>query len=57
MKLLLCVTCLNPSDSSLLSTKKSLFALFIFISMNFSIVDLMVLDDQFDMYIIDLTQR
>jgi hypothetical protein len=56
MKLLLCVTYLNPSDSSLLSTKKNLFVLLIFISMNFSIVDLMVLDDQFNTYIIDLTQ-
>jgi hypothetical protein len=33
-ELLLCVACLNPSDSFLLSTKKNLFALLFFILVN-----------------------
>ena len=54
MKLLLCVTCLNPSDSFSTFNKEKLIRVTHFYPNEFSIVDLMVLGDRLDMYIIDL---
>ena len=53
-KLLLCVTYLNPSDSFSAFNKEKLIRLALFYPSEFSIVDLMVLGDQLDTYIIDL---
>ncbi|KAJ6879611.1 hypothetical protein NC652_033040 [Populus alba x Populus x berolinensis] len=53
-ELLLCVTCLNPSDSFSAFNKEKLLRLALFYPSEFSIVDLMVLGDQLDTYIIDL---
>jgi len=53
-KLLLCVACLNPSDSFSTFNKEKLIRLTLFYPNEFSIVDLMVLGDQLDTYIIDL---
>jgi hypothetical protein len=54
-KLLLCVACLNPSDSFSAFNKEKLLRLALFFyPSKFSIVDLMVLGDQPDTYIIDL---
>jgi len=53
-ELLLCVACLNPSDSFSAFNKEKLFRLALFYPSEFSIVDLMVLGDQLDTYIIDL---
>jgi hypothetical protein len=54
-ELLFCVACLNPSDSFSTFNKEKLIRLaFFFYPNEFSIVDLMVLGDQLDTYIIDL---
>jgi hypothetical protein len=53
-ELLLCVTCLNSSDSFSAFNKEKLIRLTLFYPNEFSIVDLMVLGDQVDTYIIDL---
>ncbi|KAJ6960200.1 hypothetical protein NC653_038286 [Populus alba x Populus x berolinensis] len=53
-ELLLCVACLNPSDSFSAFNKEKLLHLALFYPSKFSIVDLMVLGDQLDTYIIDL---
>ena len=53
-KLLLCVACLNPSDSFSTFNKEKLIRLAYFYHNEFSMVDLMVLGDQLDTYIIDL---
>ncbi|XP_061960084.1 uncharacterized protein LOC133681013 [Populus nigra] len=53
-ELLLCVACLNPSDSFFAFNKEKLLRLTFFYPSEFSIVDHMVLGDQLDMYIIDL---
>ncbi|XP_024460939.2 uncharacterized protein LOC18094528 [Populus trichocarpa] len=53
-ELLLCVACLNPSDSFSAFNKEKLLRLALFYPSEFSIVDLMVLGDQLDTYIIDL---
>jgi hypothetical protein len=52
-KLLLCVACLNPSDSFSAFNKEKLICLALFYPSEFSIVDLVVLSDQLDTYIID----
>jgi len=54
MKLLLCVACLNPSDSFSTFNKEKLIHLAHFYPNEFSIVDLMILGDRLDTYIIDL---
>ena len=54
IELLLCMACLNPSDSFSAFNKKKLLRLALFYPSEFSIVDLMVLGDQLDKYIIDL---
>jgi hypothetical protein len=48
------VTCLNSSDSFSAFNKEKLIRLTLFYPNEFSIVDLMVLGDQVDTYIIDL---
>ncbi|KAJ6946256.1 hypothetical protein NC651_001114 [Populus alba x Populus x berolinensis] len=53
-ELLICVACLNPSDSLSIFNKEKLICLALFYRSEFSIVDLIVLDDQLDTYIIDL---
>jgi len=53
-ELLLCVACLNPSDSFSTFNKEKLISLALFYPNEFSIVDLMVLGDHLDTYIIDL---
>jgi len=54
-KLLLCVACLNPRDFFSAFKKEKLIRLaFFFYHNKFAIVDLMVLGDQLDAYIIDL---
>jgi len=53
-KLLICVACLNPSDSFSAFNKEKLLRLALFYPSEFSIMDLMVLGDQLDTYIIDL---
>jgi hypothetical protein len=53
-ELLLCVACLNPSDSFSAFNKEMLIRLTLFYPNEFSIMDLMVLGDQVDTYIIDL---
>jgi len=55
-KLLLCVACLSPNDSFSTFNKEKLIrlAFFFFYPSEFSIVDLMILGDQLDTYIIDL---
>ena len=53
-KLFLCMTCLNPSDFFSTFNKEKLIHLAFFCPSEFSIVDLMVLGDQLDTYIIDL---
>jgi hypothetical protein len=54
MKLLLCVTCLNPGDSFSTFNKENLIRLAHFYPNEFSIVDLMILGNQLATYIIDL---
>ncbi|XP_073263612.1 uncharacterized protein [Populus alba] len=54
MDLLLCVACLSPNDSFSTFNKEKLIRLALFYPSEFSIVDLMVLGDQLDTYIIDL---
>ncbi|KAJ6926867.1 zinc finger MYM-type protein 1-like [Populus alba x Populus x berolinensis] len=54
MELLLCVACLSPNDSFSTFNKEKLIRLALFYPSEFSIVDLMVLGDQLDTYIIDL---
>jgi hypothetical protein len=54
MKLLLCVACLNTSDSFSTFNKEKLIRLAHFYPNEFSIVDLMVLSNRLDTYIIDL---
>jgi hypothetical protein len=54
MKLLLCVACLNPNDSFSTFNKEKFIRIAHFYPNEFSIVDLMVLGDQLDTYIIDL---
>jgi len=54
MKLLLCVACINPSDSFSTFNKEKFIRLAHFYPNEFSIVDLMVLGDRLDTYIIDL---
>ncbi|XP_073264752.1 uncharacterized protein [Populus alba] len=54
MELLLCVACLSPNDSFSTFNKEKLIRLALFYPSVFSIVDLMVLGDQLDTYIIDL---
>jgi hypothetical protein len=54
IELLLCVACLNLSDSFSTFNKEKLLRLALFYPSEFSIVDLMVLGDQLDTYIIDL---
>ena len=54
MELLLCVACLSPNDSFFTFNKEKLVRLALFYPSEFSIVDLMVLGDQLNMYIIDL---
>jgi hypothetical protein len=54
MELLLCVACLSPNDSFSTFNKEKLVRLALFYPSEFSIVDLMVLGDQLDTYIIDL---
>jgi hypothetical protein len=53
-ELLLCVACLSPNDSFSTFNKEKLIRLALFYPSEFSIVDLMVLGDQLDTYIIDL---
>ncbi|XP_073268345.1 uncharacterized protein [Populus alba] len=53
-ELLLCVACLSPNDFFSTFNKEKLMRLALFYPSEFSIVDLMVLGDQLDMYIIDL---
>jgi len=53
-KLLLCVTCLNPNDYFSAFNKENLIVFAHFYPNEFFIVDLMVLGDQLDMYIIVL---
>ena len=55
-KLLLCVACLSPNDSFSTFNKEKLIrlAFFFFYPSEFFIVDLMILGDQLDTYIIDL---
>jgi len=53
-KLLLCVACLNPSDFFSAFKKEKLIRLAFFYRNKFAIIDLMVLGDQLDAYIIDL---
>jgi hypothetical protein len=53
-KLLLYVACLNPSDFFSAFKKEKLIRLAFFYRNKFAIVDLMVLGDQLDAYIIDL---
>jgi len=48
------VACLNPSDSFSAFNKEKLILLALFYPSEFSIMDLMVLSDQLDTYIIDL---
>jgi hypothetical protein len=48
------VACLNPSDSFSAFNKEMLIRLTFFYPNEFSIMDLMVLGDQVDTYIIDL---
>ena len=48
------MACLNPSDSFSAFNKEKLVRLALFYPSEFSIVDLMVLGDQLDTYIIDL---
>jgi hypothetical protein len=48
------VTCLNPSNSFSTFNKEKLIRLAYFYPNEFSIVDLMVLGDQLDTYIIDI---
>ncbi|GMP23866.1 hypothetical protein CsSME_00001319 [Camellia sinensis var. sinensis] len=52
--LLLCVACLNPSNSFSSFDKKKLIHLAEFYPKEFSSVELMVLNDQLDTYIIDM---
>ena len=54
IKLLLCVTCLNPSDSFYAFNKEKLICLAHFYLNEFFIVDLVILGDQLDTYIIVL---
>ena len=54
MKLLLCMTYLNPNDSFFVFNKEKLICLAHFYLNEFSIIDLMVLSDQLDTYIINL---
>jgi len=51
MKLFLCVTCLNPSDSFSVFNKEKLIHFTYFYPHEFSIMDLVVLGNQLDMYI------
>ncbi|XP_061949963.1 uncharacterized protein LOC133673242 [Populus nigra] len=53
-ELLLCVACLNSNDSFFAFNKEKLLCLALFYPNEFSIVDLIVLGDQLDTYIIDL---
>ena len=53
MELLLCVACLSPNDSFSTFNKEKLIRLALFYPSEFSVVDLMVLSDQLDTYIID----
>ena len=53
-KLLLCVACLNPNDSFSTFNKEKFIRIAHFYPNEFSIVDLMVLGDRLDTYIIDL---
>jgi hypothetical protein len=48
------MACLNPSDSFSTFNKEKIICLALFYPSEFSIVDLMVLGDQLDTYIIDL---
>jgi hypothetical protein len=48
------MACLNPNDSFSTFNKEKLIRLALFYPSEFSIVDLMVLSDQLDTYIIDL---
>ena len=52
--LLLCVTCSSPSDSSLAFDKEKLVLLAQFYPKEFSSLELMILYDQLDSYIIDM---
>ena len=52
--LLLCVTCLSPSDSFLAFDKEKLVCLAQFYPKEFSSLELMILSDQLDSYIIDM---
>ena len=54
MKLFFCVTCLNPGDSFSTFNKENLIRFAHFYPNEFSIMDLMVLGNQLDTYIIDL---
>ena len=54
IELLFCVAYLNPSDPCSAFNKSKLVRLALFYPNEFSIVDLMVLRDQLDTYIIDL---
>ncbi|XP_028062659.1 zinc finger MYM-type protein 1-like [Camellia sinensis] len=53
-ELLLCVACLNPSNSFSSFDRKKLIHLVEFYSKEFSSVEFMVLNDQLDTYIIDM---
>ncbi|GAV61470.1 Dimer_Tnp_hAT domain-containing protein [Cephalotus follicularis] len=53
-ELLLCMACLNPSDSFSAFDKHKLIRFAQFYESNFSSVELMVLDDQLETYIIDM---
>lgn len=53
-ELLLCVACLNPSDSFSAFDKKKLTRLAQYYPNDFSALDLMILEDQLKMYIMDL---
>ncbi|KAJ6993756.1 hypothetical protein NC653_016785 [Populus alba x Populus x berolinensis] len=54
IELLLCMTCLSPNDSFSNFNKEKLIRLALFYPGEFFIVDLMVLGDQLDAYIINL---
>lgn len=54
MELLLFVASLSPNDSFSTFNKEKLIRLALFYSSEFSVVDLVVLSDQLDTYIIDL---
>ena len=54
IELLLCVACLNPCDSFIAFDKQNLLRLAQFYPKDFSPIELMILNDQLETYIIDM---